>query len=74
MFVKRINELAAIVLVGDGLLAVVQPRRRTVLWRDGPRPYRAAMDILLRRPLLTRFLAEAEVELGLWLASRQRSR
>ena len=72
MWRKRILELAAIMLVGDGVLAAVGPTRHAKLWRSGPRGWRRMMEPFVRRPELTRLLGAAEVVVGLTLASRQR--
>jgi hypothetical protein len=68
---KRIMELLAMLLVGDGVIAVVAPRRHSHLWKFGPEGYRRAVEAFAERPDLTRLLAAAEVGLGLWLALRQ---
>ena len=71
---ERVAEIAALLMVGDGVVGLVQPGRHTRLWRSGPRPYRAAMEPLVRHPGLTRVIAAAEAAAGLWWASRQQPR
>lgn len=71
MVTKRSKELLAITMIGDGVLAVLQPRRHAQLWKEGPESWQAMVDPLLERPGLTRVLGAASVALGLWLASRQ---
>lgn len=68
---KRVMETVAMLLVGDGVIALVAPRRHSYLWEFGPEGYRRAMEAFAQRPGLTRLLAAAEVGLGLWLALRQ---
>ena len=68
---RRITELLAMVLVGDGVIALAAPRRHSRLWKLGPEGYRRAMEAFAERPYLTRLLAAAEIGLGLWLALRQ---
>ena len=72
MIRQRVGEVAAILLVGDGLVGMLQTERHTRLWWSGPRPYRAIMTPFVRHPQLTRIVAAAEVAAGLWWASRQR--
>lgn len=69
--VRRLRELAALVAIGDGVVGALAPRRHTLLWLDGPRPYRAAMAPFVRRPGVTRLLSTVQIALGLWIASRQ---
>jgi hypothetical protein len=66
------NETAAMLMVGDGILAVLEPRRHVKLWMDGPKPWRATMKPFVTRPGMTRVLGALELGLGVWLASRQR--
>ncbi len=68
---RNIAELIAMLAIGDGVIALVAPRRHSLLWRFGPESYRRAMEAFAERPALTRSLALAEVGLGLWLALRQ---
>lgn len=74
MIQQRIAEVAALLLVGDGVVGLMQPERHARLWRSGPRPYREAMQPFVRHPGLTRVAAAAEAAVGLWWASRQRPR
>ncbi|MFO7655143.1 MAG: hypothetical protein R6X25_15190 [Candidatus Krumholzibacteriia bacterium] len=70
---ERLKETVAIAMVGDGLLALVEPERHVRLWNSGPGLWRSAMDPFEKRPMVTRATAVAQVGLGLWLASRQRA-
>ena len=65
---KLSGELLAIAMVGDGVLALTQPRRHMQLWNTGPEPWRNLCTYLERRPALTRAVGAASVVLGLWLA------
>ncbi len=57
--------------IGDGVIALVAPRRHSLLWRFGPKGYKELMERFAERPGLVRLLAAAEVGTGLWLALRQ---
>jgi hypothetical protein len=72
MIQQRLGEFAGILLVGDGVVGMLQPERHTRLWLSGPAPYRAVMEPFVRHPGMTRAIAVAEAAAGLWLASRQR--
>jgi hypothetical protein len=69
---SRMMELVALGMIGDGALALADPRRHTRLWLEGPRPWRKAMKSFVRRPGLTRTLGVLGLGAGLLLASRQR--
>lgn len=72
MIQQRITEIAALLLIGDGMVGMLQPKRHTRLWRRGPGPYRAAMEPFVRHTSVARVLGAAEAVAGLWWASRQR--
>ena len=71
MVMRRLIELGAIMAIGEGVVALVAPRRYSLLWRLGPQSYQRLMTGLAERPALVRFFAAAEVGVGLWLALRQ---
>lgn len=71
MAARRLKELGAIALIGDGVVGLVAPRRHSLLWDFGPRWYRRTLEQLAVRPGLVRGLAAAEVLGGLALAVRQ---
>src|SRR5215216_3019753 len=65
MPVRRLLELLAMLAVGDGLIALVAPRRHSLLWRFGPEGYKELMERFAERPNLVRLLAAAEIGAGL---------
>ena len=66
----KVQELMAMMMIGDGVVAIAFPERHVLRWTFGPAGYRRAMWALARRPGLTRFLGAAEAGLGLWWAAR----
>jgi hypothetical protein len=68
---RRIKELAAIAVIGDGVVGFVAPRRHSLLWKVGPEGYQEAIRWFAERPSLVRLLAAVELGLGLMLALRQ---
>jgi hypothetical protein len=68
---RRIKELAAIAVIGDGVVGLVAPRRHSLLWKLGPEGYQEALQWFAERPSLVRLLAAAELSIGLMLALRQ---
>jgi hypothetical protein len=70
---KRLKELGAMMMVGDGVLGMATPERHCRLWQVGPEPWQQLVEQFAERPGLTRLLGAAEVALGLWLAAHQKS-
>jgi len=68
---KRIKELVALWLLGEGIVGAIRPKRYMKLWRFGPEPYKEFIDTLTDHPNATRILCAAEAGLGLWWALRQ---
>lgn len=71
MWNKYLAECTAMMIIGDGTLAVVDPKRHAALWNCGPRPWKAIVKPFIRNPNLTRCLGVAGVLAGIWLAQRQ---
>lgn len=70
---RLVSEGVAMLLVGDGLVSMLQPRRHAALWDAGPGLWRQLLRPFARNPLLTVALGATEVAAGLWLASRQKA-
>lgn len=68
---RRIKELAAIAVIGDGVVGLMAPRRHSLLWKIGPEGYQEILRWFAERPSLVRPLAATELGLGLMLALRQ---
>ena len=68
---ERFAELVGMLMIGDGVLAVLEPSRHARLWREGPATWEWMVDPFVKRPGLTRWLGAVEVAAGIWLASRQ---
>lgn len=68
---RRTFETLGMMMIGDGVLALIEPRRHAALWRAGPAPMRRSVAWFERRPLLTAALGAVEIGLGIWLATRQ---
>lgn len=71
MAAKRLREIIAIILIGDGVVGLLDPKRHVGLWRRGPEPYREAMVAFSKRPWITRTLSAAEAITGIMIAHRQ---
>jgi hypothetical protein len=68
--IKRTSEMAAIFMIGDGVLGLLQPQRHVALWRSKVR----AADLLVRpfanKPVRRRAYGALQIAAGLILASR----
>ncbi len=63
----RAKHFAAMLLIGDGVMALVRPRRDATAWEAGPKVWRDLMRALADRPGLTRAIGAAQVVGGvLW--------
>lgn len=71
MWGRRVAETAAILSIGDGVVALLAPRGHSLLWETGPEPLRRAARFFAENPNHMRALGAAEVAFGLWLALRQ---
>ena len=71
MWSRRIKDLIAMVLLGDGILTLLSPRQRALLWRFGPERLRKSTLWQAEHPLYMRLEAIASIGIGIWLALRQ---
>jgi len=70
MGMRRVLELFAILMIGEGVLTLIAPRRHSLIWDFGPEDFRRAIEGYAEHPPLARAAAAAEAGLGLWLALR----
>ena len=73
MFLRsdRWKHFAAMVLIGDGVMAIVRPTQDARAWARGPRSWKKLMRQLDRRPGLTRLIGIAQVAGGIYWAISQ---
>ena len=67
LFARRLAELSGILLIGDAVVAALQPKGHVRLWEGGPKLW----DLLrpfAKRPQLTRAVAVAEIAVGVLIA------
>jgi hypothetical protein len=72
MITRRLLEIVAMMLVGDGLLSMVDPKRHCGLWDFGPKACREFIEEFETHPNLTRILGAVEAVLGLVMAETLR--
>ncbi len=68
---KRWKHFAAMALIGDGVMALVHPRRDALDWKAGPKPWQDLMHKLHEHPSLTRMVGLTQVVGGVWWALYQ---
>jgi hypothetical protein len=73
LITKRILELAGLILIGDGLMGLLRPRRHSLLWHFGPELAKAVTEELADHPKTSRAIYAAELAAGIALATIQLS-
>jgi hypothetical protein len=68
---KQTRHFAAMVLIGDGVMALVHPKRDANAWKAGPKFWRNSMKALAKRPALTRAIGVAQIAGGVLWALHQ---
>lgn len=68
---RRLVQVGALFLIGDGLMGLVKPRWHSLLWHVGPELVKAATEELAAHPVAARVVYGAELAVGIALASRQ---
>lgn len=71
LIARRLIELGALFLIGDGIMGLLKPRWHSLLWHFGPELARAATEELAEHPKTARTIYLAELALGVVVASRQ---
>ncbi len=69
--VRRLIQVGALFLIGDGIMGLIKPRWHSLLWRFGPQLARAVTEELVEHPRTARSIYLAEAAIGIVLASRQ---
>ena len=67
---NRWKHFTAMVLIGDGVMALVHPQKDALAWKRGPAPWQKLMHTLHQRPGLTRAIGAAQIAGGIWWALR----
>ena len=67
---RRLIQVGALLLIADGILGMLMPRRRPLLWHLGPQLAKAATEELADHPSTARAVNAAKAALGLVLITR----
>ncbi len=65
---RQIKQVAAMAMIGDGVVAMICPRQDAMVWARGPRWWCRTMEWLADHPTLTRLIGAAEAAGGVLLA------
>jgi hypothetical protein len=68
---SRTKHFAAMMLIGDGVMALIHPEKDARAWKKGPKFWRKAMHELSKRPNLTRAIGAAQIVGGILWALQQ---
>ena len=60
----QLKYMTAMMLIGDGVLAVLRPHRDALTWSVGPASWKALMRYLSDHPDTTRAIGAAEIAIG----------
>ncbi|GAA0731242.1 hypothetical protein [Sphingomonas japonica] len=71
---RRAAEMAAIFMIGDGVLGLLQPRRHVELWQDDALGSQKLVAPFRDRPGRRRGYALVQIAAGIALATRQARR
>ncbi len=67
MNLSKMKYLSGMMLIGDGVAALVRPHRDVYAWHTGPAAWQGLMRYLDERPALTRAIGAAEIAAGMLL-------
>ena len=70
--IKRAVEMAAVFMIGDGLLGLLQPTRHVDLWRSDVRAVDALVSPFGGKPIRRRLYGLAQLAAGITLAASLR--
>lgn len=74
LWTERAAEMAAVFMIGDGLLGVLQPDRHVALWQNRALGAEVTVAPFRDRPGRRRLYGVLQIAAGIALAARQRRR
>ena len=70
---KRLFELAGLILIIDALMSLLRPRRHSLIWHLGPELAKALSEEIGDHPKTSRAISAAQMAVGVALATTQLS-
>ena len=67
----RWKHFTAMVLIGDGVMALIHPQKDALAWKGGPDAWKKLMHALHERPNLTRAIGAAQIAGAVYWALQQ---
>ncbi len=58
---RRLKHFTAMMLIGDGVLALVRPEHDALAWTGGPAPWRRLMQLMQKHPDFTRMVGAVQI-------------
>jgi hypothetical protein len=71
LITRRMIEIGALLLIGEAIMGLLQPRRYSLLWHFGPRVLRAMTEELAEHPNTARAIYALEGATGIAIAASQ---
>ncbi len=71
LMTRRLIQLGALFLIGDGVMGLIKPRWHSLLWHFGPQLAKAVTEELAEHPNTARAVYLAEAAVGVAIASMQ---
>lgn len=71
LIARRLIQVGALFLIGDGIMGLIKPRWHSLLWHFGPELAKAATEELAAHPKTARTVYLAEAAVGIALAACQ---
>ena len=68
---SRAAEVLGLLMIGEGVVGAIWPKRYSSFWNVGPRWLRKTATFFADSPVVTRLICAAETAAGLWVAARQ---
>ncbi|MBT8159530.1 MULTISPECIES: hypothetical protein [Arthrobacter] len=69
-FERRLVDLTAVAMIGDGALALLMPAEHMKTWICGPQWWRDLVTFFASRPGLTRLVGAIEICAAVWWVRR----
>ncbi len=69
LVIRRIIEVGALFLIGDGIMGLIKPCWHSRIWHFGPQLAQAVTEELADHPNTARAVYAAEVAIGIVIAS-----